>query len=222
MTNLLVLISVVTGTLSFVALFRPFPKLWMPTRKRALVIWLASFILLAIAAPEPETSEPAEILETNVVAEQSAQPPAPAPESESSDPQTEDRSDAEALTVIASPGFGEYDTMRRRFEFLVAEFTEYCPVEEGEASPADMLVVSHEELKKAGLDGEESLLDLANTLHRMTAEISASAGASGLDPPRCSEIWVMYLTLRLQGQPSTEAREGVTGVVGTLYGLTDG
>ena len=112
--------------------------------------------------------------------------------------------------------------MRRRFEFLVAEFTEYCPVEEGGASPADMLVVSHEELKKAGLDGEESLLDLANTLHRMTAEISASAGASGLDPPRCSEIWVMYLTLRLQGQPSTEAREGVTGVVGVLYGLTDG
>ena len=78
----------------------------MPTRKRALVIWLASFILLAIAAPEPETSEPAEILETNVVAEQSAQPPAPTPESESSDPQTEDPSDAEQLTVIASPGFG--------------------------------------------------------------------------------------------------------------------
>ena len=76
----------------------------------------------------------------------------------------ERQSDAEALTVIASPGFWEYDTTRRRFEFLVDEFTEYCPVKEGGASPSDMLVVSHEELKKAGLDGEESLLDLSNTL----------------------------------------------------------
>ena len=65
MADLLVSISVVTGTLSFVALFRPFPKLWMPTRKRALVVWLASVILLVIAAPEPETSEPADIPETN-------------------------------------------------------------------------------------------------------------------------------------------------------------
>ena len=222
MANLLVLISVVTGTLSFVALFRPFPKLWMPTRKRALVIWLASFILLVIAAPEPETSEPADIPETNVVAEQFAQPPAPTPESESSDPQTEDPSDAEQLTVIASPGFGEYDTTLRRFEFLVDDFSEHCPVEESGSSPADMLVFSHGKLKEAGLDGEESLLDLANTLHRMTVELAASATASDFDPPRCAEIWTMYLTLRLQGQPSTEAREGVTGVVRALYDLTDG
>ena len=44
-----------------------------------------------------------------------------------------------------------------------------------------MLVFSHGKLKEAGLDGEESLLDLANTLHRMTVELAASATASDFD-----------------------------------------
>ncbi len=126
-------------------------------------------------------------------------------------------SDAEKLTAIAAPSFSEHVATQRRFEFLVREFNKYCPAETSGASAADMLVFSHGKLKDAGLDSEESLLALANTLHRMTAEIAAAAIRHDSDPPKCSEIWTMYLTLRLRGQPPTEAREGVTGVVRRLY-----
>ena len=170
---------------------------------KQISFWLTAAVVLSLAIPE-----------TNVVAEQSAQPPAPTPESESSDPQTE--SDAELLTVIASPGFGEYNTTLRRFEFLVDEFSEHCPIKEGGASPRDMLINAYRSLKKAGLDGEESLLDLANTLHRMTAELTSRVTASGFDLPGCAKIWAGYLTLRLQGKPPTEAREDVTGMVRAL------
>ena len=130
-------------------------------------------------------------------------------------------SDAEKLTAIAAPSFSEQKSTQRRFEFLVKEFNEYCPAEPGSASPADMLVFSHRKLKDAGPDSEESLLALANTLHRMTAEIAAAAIRHDSDPPECSEIWTMYLTFRLRGQPSTEAREGVTEAVRRLYGPKD-
>ena len=128
-------------------------------------------------------------------------------------------SDAEKLTAIASPSFSEHESTQRRFEFLVKEFNKYCPEESGGASPADMLVFSHSKLKDAGLDSEESLLELANTLHRMTVEIATSAIGHDSDPPECSEIWTMYLTLRLRGQLSTEAREGVVGAARMLYGV---
>ncbi len=130
-------------------------------------------------------------------------------------------SDAEKLTSIAAPSFSEHESTQRRFEFLVKEFNKYCPAEPRGASPADMLVFSHGKLKDAGLDSEESLLALANTLHRMTAEIAAGAIRHDSDPPKCSEIWAMYLTLRLQGQPSTEAREGVVGSARTIYDVIE-
>ncbi len=130
-------------------------------------------------------------------------------------------SDAEKLTAIAAPSFSEHESTQRRFEFLVKEFNKYCPAETSGASPADMLVFSHGKLKDAGLDSEESLLALANTLHRMTSEIAAAAIRHDSDPPKCSEIWTMYLTSRLRGKPSTEAREDVTGVVRRLYGIGD-
>ena len=48
MGGLLILISMVTGTAAFIALFKPLPRLWLPTRKRAAVVWVASFVLLFI------------------------------------------------------------------------------------------------------------------------------------------------------------------------------
>ena len=126
-------------------------------------------------------------------------------------------SDAEKLTAIAAPSFSEHESTQRRFEFLVKEFNKCCPEESGGASPANMLVFSHSKLKDAGLDGEENLLALSNTLHRMTVEIAAAAIGHASDPPKCSEIWTMYITLRLRGQPTTEAREGVVGAARMIY-----
>ena len=48
MGGLLMLISMVTGTASFIALFKPLPRFWLPTRKRAAIVWIASFVLLGI------------------------------------------------------------------------------------------------------------------------------------------------------------------------------
>ena len=44
----LVLVSVVVGTVSFVGLFLRLPRLWLPTRARAIRVWVASFVLLLI------------------------------------------------------------------------------------------------------------------------------------------------------------------------------
>ena len=65
MGRLLILISLVTGTVSFISLIRPLPGLWLPTRKRAAITWVASFVLLAaggslLPVSTPET--PPEVL----------------------------------------------------------------------------------------------------------------------------------------------------------------
>ena len=48
MSELLMLIGVVMGTTAFISLIRPLPRLWLPTRKRAALVWVVSFILLSI------------------------------------------------------------------------------------------------------------------------------------------------------------------------------
>ena len=44
--GILVLVSIVTGLVSFIALFKPLPRIYLPTRRRAAVVWAASFVLL--------------------------------------------------------------------------------------------------------------------------------------------------------------------------------
>ena len=46
--NILILVSVVTGFVSFVALFKPFPQESFFTRKRVVVVWVASFVLFGV------------------------------------------------------------------------------------------------------------------------------------------------------------------------------
>ena len=83
-SGLLILISVITGTASFIALIRPLPGLWLPTRKRAAIAWVASFVLLFIGAalsPNPKPEElapPTEVASevTGVVANREEDPDA--------------------------------------------------------------------------------------------------------------------------------------------------
>ena len=131
----------------------------------------------------------------------------------------EELSAAEKMTVLHAPGWREQERVQQRFEFLLGEFEEVCPNEEGAATIPDRLVFIHQKLKEAGLDGEESLLDLSNTLHRLTHDIAARASAAGMESPQCSEIWVMYLTTRRKGQPPSEASRTVTAATGALYDL---
>ena len=131
----------------------------------------------------------------------------------------EELSDAAKMTALHAPGSGEQERVQRRFEFLLGAFEKVCTNEKGAATIPDRLVFIHQKLKEAGLDGEESLLDLSNTLHRLTHDIAARASAAGMDPPQCSEIWVMYLTTRQKGQSSSEASRTVTAATGALYNL---
>ena len=60
MGGLLIFISMVTGTAAFISLIRPLPRLWLLTRKRAAIAWVASFVLLFIGAalsPNPKPEE---------------------------------------------------------------------------------------------------------------------------------------------------------------------
>ena len=126
---------------------------------------------------------------------------------------------AETMTIIHAPGWREKERVQRRFKFLLGEFEEVCTIEKGTATIPDRLVFIYQKLKEAGLDGEESLLDLSNTLHRLTQDIAGRASAAGMEPPQCNQIWAMYLVARQKGQPPSEASRNVTVVTGALYDL---
>ena len=73
MSGFLIFMSMVTGTASFIALFRPLPRIGLPTRKRAAVVWAASWVLVVIGgalAPEPTPEELADRAEAERVREE--------------------------------------------------------------------------------------------------------------------------------------------------------
>ena len=65
-----ILVGIVAGTFSFIALFRPLPQIWLPTRKRATVVWAASFALVALGGSLISDLEEAE---TRLAAEAAAE-----------------------------------------------------------------------------------------------------------------------------------------------------
>ena len=122
------------------------------------------------------------------------------------------RSPAETLTIIQSPPLRERDTVLRRFEFLLGQFSDIC---RSDPAPAhDMLAVGLQQLEEAGLEREESLLDLANNLYRMAQETRA-AGA----PLSCAEMLAAYLVSRQGGFSQTESRDAVIALA-SLGGLS--
>ena len=126
-----------------------------------------------------------------------------------------DRTMAEMMTIIESPRFGDRESTRLRFEFLLNKFDEYCATDK--ANPADMLTLVHTKLTEMGLGQEESLLALSNTLYRMTGEIVQSASRVKAAAPQCSELWSMYTVLRERGDSAVEASNGVTAVTTGLH-----
>ena len=62
MGGFLILLSMVIGFVSFIGLIRPMRRLWLPTRKRAAVVCLASFPLFILGGallPDRTSEEPA-------------------------------------------------------------------------------------------------------------------------------------------------------------------
>ena len=107
MGGLLILISMVTGTAAFIALFKPLPRFWLPTRKRAGIVWVASFILLFIGAglspnPTPEELEARKAREQERV-ERAVEERAVVAGGQ---PETETANLAYKLRIIAQPSFG--------------------------------------------------------------------------------------------------------------------
>ena len=62
MGGFLILLSIVIGFVSFIGIIRPMRRLWLPTRKRAAVVFLASFPLFILGGallPDRTPEEPA-------------------------------------------------------------------------------------------------------------------------------------------------------------------
>ena len=77
MGGFLIFTSMATGTASFIALFRPLPRIGLPTRKRASVVWAASWVLLGIGGalvPEPTPEEVVAPAEAELVGEEEQTP----------------------------------------------------------------------------------------------------------------------------------------------------
>ena len=123
--------------------------------------------------------------------------------------------DAEKLTAIARVGWRDHDRAVRRFEFLLDEFAQMCPAEKGAATVPDRLASLHQQLDEVGLD--EGLLDMANSLHRLTAQVHSLAGT---DHGGCTDYWVLYLMARREQGLSPEAAvDAVYDVFAAIWGL---
>ena len=95
---------------------------------------------------------------------------------------------AEKLAIIAGTPSRDRDRVARRFAFLLDASARMCLPEEDPAALADVLVFIHgEEFRDAGLD--DGLLDVANSLHRLTSEVYAIAGRT--PPAGCTHMWAI-------------------------------
>ena len=225
MGGLLILISMVTGTVAFISLIQPLPRFWLPTRKRATVVWVASFVLLFIGAgpsPNPTPEELAaqkarnqERVERTV--EERAVVAGGQPETETADL-------AYKLRVIAQPSLGDRETTQRRFEFLLPRLVQLCSDFKTPLKVADVLVGLSTSLKEAGMEQEEGLLDLVNNLFRLSNEVDLLDKLAKIDsrPNKCAEPWAMYITIRReQNAPPEKAIKGVTSIFKSLYSLME-
>lgn len=123
--------------------------------------------------------------------------------------------DAEKLAAIARVGWRDRDRAVRRFEFLLDEFAQMCPSEKGAATIPDRLVSLHKLLDEAGL--AEGLLDMANSLHRLTVRVYAVAGT---EHGGCPDYWVLYsMGRREQGLSPEAAVDAVYEMFAAIWGL---
>ena len=123
--------------------------------------------------------------------------------------------DAEKLAAIARVGWHDRDRAVRRFEFLLDQFAQMCPAEKGAATVPDRLVSLHQQLDEVGL--AEGLLDMANSLHRLTARVYSVAGT---EHGGCTDYWVLYLMARREQGLSPEAAvDAVFETFAAIWGL---
>ena len=57
---LLILLSMATGTAALVAIIRPLPRIYLPSRKRAAIVWAISFLALVLGSAMVPTPTPEE------------------------------------------------------------------------------------------------------------------------------------------------------------------
>ena len=123
--------------------------------------------------------------------------------------------DAEKLAAIARVGWRDRDRAVRRFEFLLDRFAQMCPAEKGAATVPDRLVSLHQQLDEVGL--AEGLLDMANSLHRLTTRVYSLAGT---EHGGCTDYWVLYLMARREQGLSPEAAvDAVYDTFAAVWGL---
>ena len=115
MADLLIFVSIVTGTASFIALFKPLPRIGLPTRKRALAVWASSLVLLFAGSaliPEPtpeELRERAEAEQERAEAEQ-ARAEAEQERAEAARMQAAAEEEARTVTISAADLLREYES----------------------------------------------------------------------------------------------------------------
>ena len=77
----------------------------------------------------------------------------------------------------------------------------------------DRLASAHGQLKEAGLDREETILDLFNSSHRMIVDIATIANTSErIAMPTCTQFFAMYVVLRQKGESPDRARRGIVAI----------
>ena len=232
MGGLFIFISMVTGTAAFISLIRPLPGLWLPTRKRAAIVWIASFVLLSIGGellpePTPEEARAQAEMEAEREAREEEQVERTAEERTAvvgtqSDPENADL--AYKLMVIAQPSLGDRETTQRRFEFLLPRLVQLCTDFTTPLKVGDVLVGLSTSLKEAGMEKEEGLLDLANNLFRLSEEVDLLDKLAKIDsrPDKCAEPWSMYITIRReQNAPPEKTITAVTSLFKSLYSLME-
>ena len=117
---------------------------------------------------------------------------------------------AELMTQISRPSRGDRDRMLARYRFVLPRIVRSCSDVTDDMRAADLIAFTGNKLLEIGL--REGYPDAADALHQLVTEAAAIASAQRIQMPKCTELFAMYLTARMNGMGSSDAVNGVAGI----------
>ena len=114
---------------------------------------------------------------------------------------------AMTLRNINGGGFLSGLEVQMRFREMLPRIVTNCSDVYSPSDAADKLVVAWNELRKAGLDKQESLVDFTDNAERLARTHRGTWWSN--QAGNCIGLWAPYVALRIRGYPPETAKQGV-------------
>ena len=120
------------------------------------------------------------------------------------------------LMMLSDVKFSAMGNTEKRYRFVMPRLAEKCSDAETGESAANMVYVAYTKLDEAGLGVSENLVTLTENIYQLTSQSYAKAKQADI-PFKCSEVWALYLSARLEGMQPKAAMKGIISIF-TLLG----